>query len=117
MFETALLSPLEVRRGGQPVAVPRGKASELLVRLALEGGGYVSADRLLDDLSGAASSNTSLNTLQSKVAMIRRALGDPNMVRSRTPATRLPWQVAQVDALAARDGAVEASRLATGGDH
>ena len=45
-----MLGPVEVRRDGVPVAVPGGKTAELLVRLALEAGSPVSADRLIDDL-------------------------------------------------------------------
>jgi predicted ATPase/DNA-binding SARP family transcriptional activator len=86
------------------------------VRLALEGGGYVSADRLVDDLWGAASSSTRLNTLQSKVAMLRRAFGDPTMVRSRDGGYALAVVPPQVDALAAWEGAAEASRLVARGD-
>ncbi len=41
-----MLGPLEVRRDGQPVAVPGGKSAELLVRLALDGGATVRTDRL-----------------------------------------------------------------------
>ena len=69
-----MLGPVEVRRDGGPVAVPGGKTAELLVRLALEAGTFVRADRLLDDLwAGGADSR---NTLQQKVARLRRALGD-----------------------------------------
>ncbi len=102
MLEIAVLGPLEVRWDGQHLPVPRGKASELLVRLALEGGAYVSADRLLDDLWGTAASNTHLSTLQSKVAMLRRALRDPTLVTSRDGGYALAVAPAAVDALAAR---------------
>ncbi|HYP44192.1 MAG TPA: BTAD domain-containing putative transcriptional regulator [Propionibacteriaceae bacterium] len=117
MLEIALLGPLEVKRGGQPVPVPSGKASELLVRLALEGGAYVSAGRLLDDLWGADSGNTHLNTLQSKVTMLRRAFSDPTIVTSRGAGYALAVTPAGVDALAASEGAAEASRLSARGDH
>ena len=71
-----MLGPVEVRRDGQPVPVPGGKTAELLVRLALEAGRPVRADRLVDDL-WARRRRRSRNTLQSKVARLRRALGDP----------------------------------------
>ena len=75
-----VLGPVEVRRDGRLVPVPGGKTSELLVRLALEAGLFVGADRLVDDLwAGAA---TRRNTLQSKVARLRRALGDPLVIAS-----------------------------------
>ena len=45
-----MLGPVEVRRDGELVPVPGGKTAELLVRLALEAGVFVRADRLLDEL-------------------------------------------------------------------
>ena len=49
-----MLGPVEVRRDGRAVPVPGGKTAELLVRLALDAGRPVSADRLLDDLWAGA---------------------------------------------------------------
>ena len=75
MFQISVLGPVEVRDDGQLLSVPGGKTSEVLVHLALEAGMVVRADRLVDDLwAGAA---TRPNTLQSKVARLRRALADP----------------------------------------
>ena len=75
MFQISVLGPVEVRRDGRLVPVPGGKTSELLVRLALEAGLFVRTDRLVDDLWAADAVNTRRNTLQSKVARLRRALG------------------------------------------
>jgi DNA-binding winged helix-turn-helix (wHTH) protein len=83
VFQIALLGPLEVRRDGQRVHVAGGRASELLVRLALEAGAVVRADRLIDDLWAAGARSTRRNTLQSKVAMLRRGLGDPEVITNR----------------------------------
>ena len=63
-----MLGPLEVRRDGHLVSVPGGKTSELLVRLALEAGLLVRAERLVEELWAADAVNTCRNTLQSKVA-------------------------------------------------
>ena len=49
-----MLGPVEVRRDGRLVPVPGGKTSELLVRLALEAGVFVRADRLVDELWAGA---------------------------------------------------------------
>jgi len=49
-WQVSLLGPLEVRRDGVPVAIPGGRTAELLVRLALDAGVPVRAERLLDDL-------------------------------------------------------------------
>ena len=83
MLQVSLLGPLEVRRDGQLVRVPGGKTSELLVRLALEAGLLVRTDRLVDDLWAADAVNTRRNTLQSKIAKLRRALGEPPVIDER----------------------------------
>ena len=77
-----MLGPIEVRRYGRLLSVPGGKTSELLVRLALDAGELVRTDRLVDDLWAAGGVNTRRNTLQSKVAKLRRALGDPPVIVS-----------------------------------
>ena len=110
-----MLGPLEVRRDGRVVPVPGGKTAELLVHLALAPGELVSADRLLEDLwAGAA---TRRNTLQSKVARLRRALGDPPLVAGADDGYRLAVALGDVDALAVlRDAASATQRLIAGDD-
>ena len=116
MLEIAVLGPLEVTRDGQRIPVPSGKTSELLVRLALEAGTPVRADRLIDDLWGAGAGDTRPNTLQSKVAMLRRALGDPSVITSRDGGYALSVEPAGVDALAAVVQADAAARSLEAGD-
>jgi DNA-binding SARP family transcriptional activator len=116
VLQIALLGPLEVRRDGRRVHVPSGKASELLVRLALEAGEPVRADRLVDDLWAARAMSTRRNTLQSKVAMLRRGLGDPSALVNRDGGYALTVEPSQVDALAAIAQAAAASRLLDAGD-
>jgi predicted ATPase/DNA-binding SARP family transcriptional activator len=115
VFEISVLGPVEVRRDGRLVPVPGGKTSELLVRLALEAGLFVPADRLVDDLwAGAA---TRRNTLQSKVARLRRALGDPLVIASGDGGYKLAVEPADVDALRVlRDTAAASELLAAGDD-
>ena len=60
----------------------------------------MSADRLVDDLWGADAINTRRNTLQSKVARLRRALGDPEAIVSGDGGYALAVDPAAVDALA-----------------
>jgi predicted ATPase/DNA-binding SARP family transcriptional activator len=115
VFEISVLGPVEVRRGGQLLAVPGGKTSELLVHLALEAGVFVRADRLIDDLWGGAA--TRRNTLQSKVARVRRALGDPAVIAGIEGGYRLTVDPGDVDALRVLDdGATATRRLDTGDD-
>ena len=75
----------------------------------------MSAERLVEDVWAVATSEVRRNTLQSKVAMLRRALG-PTAVVSRDGGYALAVEVAQVDALAVLRLAAEAVRLREGGD-
>jgi predicted ATPase/DNA-binding SARP family transcriptional activator len=113
VFQISVLGPVEVRRDGRLLPVPGGKTSEVLVHLALEAGMWVSADRLVDDLwAGAA---TRRNTLQSKVARLRRALGDPSLIVSGDGGYKLAVEPDAVDALCVlRDAATAARRLDAG---
>ena len=111
-----MLGALEVSRDGQRVPVPGGKTSELVVRLALEAGELVGADRLVEDLWTAEGVGARRNTLQSKVAMLRRALGDPSVITSRDGGYALAVDPPDVDALAALSATSRASGLFEAGD-
>ena len=99
----------------RPVEVPNGKASELLARLALEAGELVSAERLVEDLWASTTTEVRRNTLQSKVAMLRRALG-PASVASRDGGYALEVEADHVDVLAVQRAATTAARLREGGE-
>src|SRR5688572_18935278 len=93
MLTLAVLGPVEVRRDGSVVRVPGGKTTELLVRLALEAGSPVRAERLLEDLWPSSAHAAAANTLQAKVSRLRRALVDPGLVQgdgTRYPLVRGP---------------------------
>jgi len=108
VFDVSVLGPVEVRREGRLLSVPGGKTSEVLVRLALEAGVLVRTDRLVDDLwAGAA---TRRNTLQSKVARLRRALGEPSAIASGDGGYKLAVEPDAVDALCVLRDAVTASQ-------
>jgi DNA-binding SARP family transcriptional activator len=116
VFQISVLGPVEVRRDGRLVPVPGGKTSELLVRLALEAGVAVRTDRIVDDLWAADAVNTRRNTLQSKVAKLRRAFGDPRVISSGEGVYRLAVEPSAVDALAVLRDAVTASQRLDAGD-
>ncbi|WP_433305843.1 BTAD domain-containing putative transcriptional regulator [Actinoplanes sp. CA-030573] len=99
MLVVAVLGPVEVRLGNARVAVPGGKTTEVLIRLALEAGRPVRADRLIEDLWAGAP--VSRNSLQAKVSKLRRALGDPSLVSGDGFRYTLHVEPAAVDALEA----------------
>src|SRR5215210_669701 len=115
MLEFLVLGPIEVRRDGKPVAIPGGKTAELLVHLALAAGEAVRADRLLDDLW--AGTPTNRNTLQQKVARLRRSLGDPSLLAGGDDGYRLAIEPAAVDAHRVLCDVDDATRLFSDGDY
>ncbi len=106
----AVLGSLEVTRDGQPVHVPAGRSSEVLVRLALEAGGFVRAERLVEELWADEAAQTRRNTLQSKIAMLRRSLG-PSAIVSRDGGYALAVDASRVDALVALRQTAAAAKL------
>src|SRR5690349_2393522 len=113
MLTVALLGAVEVRDDGSLLAVPTGRTTELLVRLALAPGVRVRTDALLEDLWGGAAA--SRNTLQSKVSQLRRALGSADLVRGIADGYLLAVEPHQVDVGRAIALAAEASAALEGG--
>ena len=115
VLQISVLGPVEVRRDGRLLAVPGGRTAELLVRLALEAGVVVGADRLVEDLWADAAVHTRRNTLQQKAARLRRALEDRD-VGGGDGGYRLAVAPSAVDALAVIGDAAAAAALLEGGD-
>lgn len=112
----SLLGPIAVTRDGAPLAVPSGKTTQLLIRLALETCTLVSADRLIEDLWGEAVATTDRNTLQAKVSALRRALGDATVVVGRNGGYVLDVDPRAVDALEVLRLTESATPLLAGGE-
>jgi predicted ATPase/DNA-binding SARP family transcriptional activator len=117
VLQVSVLGPVEVRRDGAVLAIPGGKTAELLVRLALDAGVLVRTERLLDDLWAADAVHTRRNTLQAKVAKLRRALGDGKAIVHAGGGYTLALAPSAVDAHAVVADAAEAARRLTDGDH
>ena len=111
-----MLGSVEVRRDGEPVPVPGGKTAEVLVRLALDAGTFVRTDRLVEDVWAEDAVNTRRNTLQSKIAKLRRACGDPRLIVSGDGGYTLAVEPSNVDALTVLRDAVTAAELLDAGD-
>ena len=117
MLSVGLLGPVELRRDSQRVPLPGGKTTELLVRLALEAGRPVRSERLIDDLWGDEALGTAKNTLQSKVSQLRKALGDPDLVKSGASGYTLALEPSAVDAIEVCRLAELTSTLLVAGDN
>src|SRR5215470_1250745 len=116
MLSIAVLGPVEVRRDGAVLPLPSGKTTEVLVRLAIDAGVPVRADRLIDDLWADVAATTGRNTLQSKVSQLRRALGVPGVITSGPGGYVLDVEPGRVDALRVVTLATTASDLRQDGD-
>ena len=116
MLSVAVLGSLEVTRDGRPLKVPSGKTAELVVRLALVAGELVRADRLVEELWADEGAHARRNTLQSKITMLRRAVGDPPVITSHDGGYALAVDPSDVDALAALAAATTAAEMVESGD-
>jgi predicted ATPase/DNA-binding SARP family transcriptional activator len=95
-----ILGPLDVRDGAaRPIEVNGPRLRALLIRLALDAGRTVPADRLIDDLWGDAPPAGAANALQALVSRLRGALGQ-DAVESGPGGYRLAVEPGQVDAVA-----------------
>ena len=77
-----MFGEFEVVRGGAPVHVRGSKQRALLALLALQRGGPVAADRLIDALWGDGDSANPANALQAQIGQLRRTLGAEAIVTS-----------------------------------
>ena len=115
MLTVAVLGPVEVRRDGEQLQLPAGKSTEVLVRLALDAGLSIRADRILEDLWATSTFGAGKNTLQSKVSQLRRALGQPGLITSNNGGYLLDVDRAHVDALRVVDIAAATTGLLRSG--
>src|SRR6185369_16657637 len=116
MLAISVLGSVAVTRDGAAVAVPSGKTSELLARLAVEAGSLVRTERLVEVLWGDAAVSTQRNTLQSKVSQLRKALGDSALVSGTSEGYRFDIDSALVDAHAVVADAASAQQSLDVGD-
>ncbi len=93
-----LLGPIGAERDGEPVSLGGPRQRAVLARLAIGAGQIVTVDRLVDDVWAGEPPATAVNTLQSYVSLLRRALGDPRHLRREGPGYVLSVTRDQLDA-------------------
>ena len=75
VLEFRLLGPLEVRRGGEPLALGGARPRALLACLLLGRGRVLSVDELVDALWGESPPQTARHMVAVYVSKLRRLLG------------------------------------------
>jgi DNA-binding winged helix-turn-helix (wHTH) protein len=105
-----LLGPLEVRRGGFPVAAPRGRSGVVLAVLAMSAGRPLSLELLADRVWGEQPPQSAKASLHSHVMRLRRVLG-AEVIRTVPLGYLLDVDADQVDVLRFRRLAAEAAGL------
>lgn len=95
-----ILGPLQVTAAdGRPVDVGGARLRSLLIRLALDAGRTVRVETLADALWGDELPADQTNALQSLVSRLRRALPEPDVLRSEPGGYRLDVDRHAVDAV------------------
>ena len=93
-----LLGPVGAERDGEAVSLGGPPQRAVLARLAIAAGQIVAVDRLVADVWAGEPPATAVNTLQSYVSLLRRALGDPRHLRREGPGYVLTVSRDQIDA-------------------
>ncbi|HKY76238.1 MAG TPA: winged helix-turn-helix domain-containing protein, partial [Acidimicrobiia bacterium] len=122
-MEFAVLGPLEVRDGGDPVDVGPRMPRVLLASLLIEANRVVSQDRLIDQLWGDDSPAQATAALQVYVSNLRRALERdrgtgkrPRMLLTRAPGYVLEVPAEALDATRFEDLGTEGRSHLAGGN-
>ncbi len=107
-LDIRLLGPITAERDGEPASLGGPRQRAVLARLALARGQVVTVDRLVDDVWAGDPPATAVNTLQSYVSLLRRALGDAQLLRREGPGYVLAVDGDVVDASRFEDRVAEA---------
>jgi hypothetical protein len=94
----SVLGPVELRRDAQPVPVPAGKTTEVLIRLAPDAAETISVDQMIADLWGIGAATTARNTVQAKISNLRRVLGNAAQLSGGSSGYTLEVDPSVVDA-------------------
>jgi DNA-binding SARP family transcriptional activator len=95
-----VLGPTRVERDGDIAAIGGPRQRAVLARLVLADRQLVTADRLIEDVWGEDAPRTAVGTLHSHLSLLRRALGDGDLLRRDGPGYVLDIPTESVDAAA-----------------
>lgn len=117
-LEFSVLGPLEVARAGQLLRLGGERQRGLLALLLLDANRPVSADRLIDALSGPDPAPNAANALQVAVSRLRKVLGDENgeLLVTRIRGYELCVEPEQIDLVRFERLAAEGTAAVEAGD-
>jgi DNA-binding SARP family transcriptional activator len=95
-----VLGPTRVERDGDLAAIGGPRQRAVLARLVLADRQLVTAERLIEDVWGEDAPRTAVGTLHSHLSLLRRALGDADLLRREGPGYVLDVPPGSVDAAA-----------------
>jgi predicted ATPase/DNA-binding SARP family transcriptional activator len=99
LVHVGILGPLVVADEAQSIEVGGARLRALLIRLAVQAGGWVSVSTLVDDLWGQEPPADEINALQSLVSRLRRSTARPALIESGPAGYRLVVAPENVDAV------------------
>lgn len=116
LLEFRILGPLEVvgERGLIRLGGSRQRAA--LAILLLHANRVVSVDRIVDDLYADAAPVTALKQVQRQISDLRKALGSPSAIETRSPGYVIRLSPAQLDLTVFERLAAEATEAFSAGD-
>jgi len=97
--EVRVLGPLELRIGGEPVAIAGSKQRSVLAMLALQANQVVSVAALVDAVWGEPAPDRAEHTLQQHVSAVRKLLDPDREAAAAILLTRSPGYLLRTDAL------------------
>jgi DNA-binding SARP family transcriptional activator len=116
LLEFRILGSLEVVDGGRPVNLGGGKQRATLAILLLSANRVVSIDRLADDLYAGAAPVTALKQVQRQISELRKAVGSPSAIETRSPGYVIRLSPEQLDLSVFERLAADAAEALAGGD-
>ena len=116
MLEFRILGPLEVVGERGPIRLAGSRQRATLAILLLHANRVVSVDRIVEDLYAEAAPVTALKQVQRQISELRKALGSPSAIETRSPGYVIHLSPGQLDLSMFERLAAEGAEAYSAGD-